>query len=417
MSIILAHSGKQHSYQVAKALYNLNELERFYTSSYITSSALQSYLLKKGNTFWTKRFIEGLPGKYVQSNWRFELPELLLRFQQGKSAKVQRAVYDRDINFDKYMANELTKLSKQNKKLTYWGFQGSCYESLKQANKLGVESWCELATAHVTSAKKILGEEAALHPEWASTIDNLTFPSDYEKRLEEEPNIAKRVFAASAFTKQTLLDVGISESKITLLPLGCDLNHIVYEKREENLESRPLKLLYAGTVTQRKGIKYLLEAIKTLKSKVEYRDSIELHIIGGVQGNSTALNQYKGLFTYHAPLSQTELFNAYKEYDALILPTIFEGFGLVIVEAMAAGLPVITTSHSIGPDVITEGVNGSIIPIRDVQAIVDAIISLRSKSNKEMSLMRDAAVASAKEYSWNSYQERLKIILEQMQNS
>ena len=110
MSIILAHSGKQHSYQVAKALYNLNQLERFYTSSYITNSALQNYLLKQGNTFWTKRFIEGLPGKYVQSNWRFELPELLLRFQQGKSAKVQRAVYDRDINFDRYMANELTKL-------------------------------------------------------------------------------------------------------------------------------------------------------------------------------------------------------------------------------------------------------------------------------------------------------------------
>ena len=411
MSIILAHSGKQHSYHVAKALYNLNELESFYTSSYITNSHLQSYLLKKGDTFWTKRFIDGLPGKYVHSNWRLELPELIMRFTQGKSAKVQRAVYDRDINFDRLMASKLLSLKKGNPNLTYWGFQGSCYQSLLEAKKLGIPGWCELATAHVTSAQRILGEEAALHPEWAHTIDNLTFPFDYENRLEMEPHLATRIFAASSFTKQTLLDVGVEETKIELLPLACDINHISYLERAENIEDRPLKLLYAGTVTQRKGIKYLLEAMKILHTNAEFKKSIELHIIGGVQGNSNALNSYKGLFHYHPPLSQMELFKAYGDYDALVLPTIFEGFGLVVVEAMAAGLPVITTPHSIGPEIITDGQNGSIIPIRNIEAIVNAILTLRGKTNNEFARMRRSAVESAQNYSWSTYQQRLSVIL------
>ncbi|NPA36354.1 MAG: glycosyltransferase family 4 protein, partial [Chlorobi bacterium] len=358
--IILSHSGKQHSYQTAKALYKLNLLDKFYTSSYITNERLQKYFLKKGDKFWTRRFIEGLPGNRVDANWRFEFKEVVLRYLQGKSPAAQNAVYERDVNFDKYVSNKLTK--HKNAKI-FWGFQGSCHQSLISANNEGMLSVCELATAHVTAAKRILGEESQMHPEWADSIDNLVFPQKYEKRLVEEPHIAQKVIAASEFTKSTLLEVNIPEENILYLPLGFDLQHVPYKERtDDNIENRPLKLLYSGTVTQRKGIKYLLEAMK------EITDDTELHIIGGIQGSGNALKNYKGLYSYHPSVSQQEMFNAYSEYDALILPTVFEGFGLVIVEAMAAGLPVITTPNSIGPELITDDKNGYIVPIRDVNA-------------------------------------------------
>ncbi len=409
--IILSHSGKQHSYHTALAMYKLGVLQRFYTSSYVNSSFLQKQIEKRGENILSRRYIKGLPGSLVSANWRFEIPEMVLRKIHGKSASVQKYVYLRDSRFDQYIANKIQKIDpEQCKHLNFWGFQGSCHDSLEAANKKGIKSICELSTAHVISARRILGEEAKLHPEWAGSIDNLEFPAEYEKRLVEEPQLAKRIVAASAFTRDSLLEAGIEPEKIEVLPLGCDTEHILYrELPEDRFSSRPLRLLYAGTVTQRKGIKYLLEAMRKIGNKKD----IELHIIGGIQGSDEALMNYKGLYSYHGAISQTELFRKFGEYDALVLPTIFEGFGLVIVEAMAAGLPVITTPHSMGPEVISQGENGYIVPVRDIDALTKAIITLREKTDEEFLAMRRSARQAALGYSWEGYTERMKIILDQ----
>jgi len=409
--IILSHSGKQHSYQVALALYRLGQLERFITSSYITSDKWQKKLADIEDSFWSRRYISGLPGSMVDANWRFELPELILRKLQGKSSGVQRAVYRRDVNFDRYVAGRIEKEGSRVSRgdRVFWGFQGSCCSSLKAAEKAGWGTVCELATAHVTAAARILGEEAKLHPEWAGSIDNLIFPADYEKRLREEPHLSSRVVAASSFTRNTLLEDGVEKERIIVLPLGADTGHIRYiPKEEDKISRRPLRLLYAGTVTQRKGIVYLLEAMKELGAG----NDIELHIIGGIQGSAQPFMNYSDYFTWHGPVSQSELFSRYTDYDALVLPTVFEGFGLVIVEAMAAGLPVITTKNSIGPEVISEGKNGYIIPVRDTAALKSVIQNLREKSDNDFLEMRKGAREGALNFSWDEYVNRLKILLD-----
>lgn len=403
MKIIVSHSGKQHSYHVARSLLQLGLLDTFYTSSYVSNVALQNYFLRKGNTYWTRRFLEGLGGNYVKASWHFEIKEIIYRKLYGKTSKTQNAVYERDENFDQHVAHQL----KNHPKAThFWGFQGSCLQTLKKANELGKTTLCELATAHVTAAKKILGEESLLHPEWADSIDNLVFPSHYEKRLQEEPHVAKYAVAASEFTKQTLLSDGVAAHKIIKLPLGFDVDYIPYQERKDDITQRPLRLLYAGTVTQRKGIKYLLQALQQLNTK-----DIELHIVGGIQGSGKAFKQYQGVYQYHSPVSQLEMYKKYAEFDALVLPTIFEGFGLVIVEAMAAGLPVITTPHSMGPDLIENDKNGYLIPIRDVAALQQAIITLRQKGKDDYLQMRQNAAKSVQAFSWKQYKRNLETVV------
>lgn len=364
---------------------------------------MQSVFKKSGNTFFSRRFLEGLSWPHVEANWRFEVKEVWYRKQYGKTEKTQMAVYERDEKFDDYVSR---KLPKRNRANAFWGFQGSSLNSLHTANGLGKTSIVELSTAHVTASLKILGEEAALHPKWADSIDNLVFPSAYEKRLREEPHIANKVIAASAFTKQTLIDDGVEAHKIGVLPLGFELSHIPYRHRTDKLSGRPLKLLYAGTLTQRKGLMYLLEAMKTFNKR-----EVELYCIGGIQGSGEGLREYAGQYHYQPPVSQYELFKLYGEFDALVLPTIFEGFGLVIVEAMAAGLPVITTPHSMGPDVITDDKNGYLIPIRDINAIVGAIEKLRQKTDEEYLLMRKSAREAVLAFSWDAYKPRLSELL------
>ncbi len=407
MNIVLSHSGKQHSYHVAKAMKQLSVLELFYTSSYVKHKSIQDYFTRQGNTYWTRRFIEGVSGIDVDANWRYEAKEVLLRRFLGKSPQVQQAVYNRDVKFDQYVAK---RLSRHKNTDVFWGFQGSCHITLQKANDLGLLSVCELATAHVEEAKRLLGEEAKLLPEWADSIDNLVFEPVYEKRLQEEPHLAQKVIAASLFTKQSLLNSDIPEEKIEVLPLGFDMDHIPYTERTIPKANKPFRLLYSGTVTQRKGIAYLLEAMKTFDKK-----DVELHIVGGIQGSGEAFDKMKDRCVYHPPVSQHEMFAMYQDFDALVLPTIFEGFGLVIVEAMAAGLPVITTKHSMGPDVISEDKNGYIVPIRSSQSIEEAICKLVEKTPETYLEMRKAARNAAMKFTWQRYQENLATLLKQFE--
>jgi len=405
MKITLSHSGKQHAYHVANALMKLGYLDRFITSSYVTNLRLQRWFLSRNDQFFTRRFQPGLGGKFVESNWRFEFKEAFLRKRFGKSSIVQDAVYSRDVAFDNYVANRLPELPSD----VFWGFQGSSMNSLKAANDLGRLSICELATAHVTGARKILGEEARLQPEWADSMDNLVFPVEYEKRLEQEPHIAQKVVAASEFTRQTLLDDNVPDQKIHKLYLGFDTKYISHNPEHTPISNRPLKLLYAGTVTQRKGISYLLEAIKSFN-----KSDVELHIIGGIQGSGKAFLSQKKFYKYLPAVSQSVMFNLYKEYDALVLPTIFEGFGLVIVEAMAAGLPVIATPNSIAPEIIENGVDGFIVPIRQPEAIRLAIGKLRSMDNNQYSSMRQLVRNKVNLFTWDAYQKNLLFFLKSL---
>ncbi|MEM6522302.1 MAG: glycosyltransferase family 4 protein [Bacteroidota bacterium] len=392
---------------MANALNQLGHLNRFFTSGYVTWPLLQNWAAKRPSRLLNKRFHRQLDTQKVSSHWRYEIKEQLFYRIYGAGDKVQRAVFNRDKSFDRLISKKLPKYQFD----TFWGFQGSCLKSIKCANSLDKLSICELTTAHVTAAQKILLDEQKLHPNWADSFDNLNFPLDYQRRLEEEPYEAKMVLAASQFTKQTLLDAGIKSNKIQVLPLGFDSTYITYRPDKiEPYKNRPLKLLYVGRITQRKGIAYLLEAMKHFR-----RDDVELDIIGYVHGEGKGLKSYKGLYKQLPSLGQHDLFSKYGEYDALVLPTIFEGFGLVIVEALMAGLPVITTSHSIGPDVINDHKNGYLVPIRDVQALVRSIEKLASKDEDQLLSMKKAAHNSAMSFTWDKYAQRLGLLIAELE--
>ena len=114
----------------------------------------------------------------------------------------------------------------------------------------------------------------------------------------------------------------------------------------------PIKLLYVGNLIPRKGAdllpkimaklgnKYSLEYTIGLREKVASNDAVNMHSLG--------------------KLTRMELRDAYRKADLLLFPTRFEGFGLAAVEAMACGIPVITTNCSSLPEIIDDGVTGKL---------------------------------------------------------
>ena len=94
----------------------------------------------------------------------------------------------------------------------------------------------------------------------------------------------------------------------------------------------------------------------------------------------------------------------------MVLPTIFEGFALVVIEAMAAGLPVIATPNCIGPDIIQDDKNGYLVPIRDTQKLQESIAKLRNKSDAEFQVMSENARVAALKFSWENHKFNMKEI-------
>ena len=90
-------------------------------------------------------------------------------------------------------------------------------------------------------------------------------------------------------------------------------------------------------------------------------------------------------------------------HDVFVFPSLFEGFGLVILEAMSQGLPVITTPHTAGLDVIADGEDGFIVPIRSADAITEKL-ELLAHDRRLLLAMSQAAQRKAAQYSWESYQ-------------
>ncbi len=396
-SIILSHSGKQHAYQVANALNNLGYLKHFYTSSYVRSKALQQLSLRLNDQFFQRRFLTGLHGQQIKPAWKYELLEFIVRKARGNNAGTKQLVMQRDNKFDADLAIRLKKLSYQ----VYWGFQGSCLHSIRAAKRAGKLTICEMTTTHIATANSMLQQEAQLLPEWADLLDFYSFPKQYEDRLVAEPHEAHRVIALSNFLKTSLVQNGVPAEKIDVIPLGFDHTRITFGPAK-SLRNRSLKLLFVGSITARKGVYYLLKAIEHFSKK-----DVELHFIGHPVGSGQAFKSYSHLYSYQPGISQNEVYKLYSQYDVLVFPSLLEGFGLVALEAMGAGLPVIMTPNTSAAEILDDGKNGFIVPIRAVAALVAAIEKFRNMDDAVFEQMRMAARQKAEQFTWQKYQDRV----------
>jgi starch synthase len=400
-SITVSHSGKQHAYRHAFSCHRLGMLRRFVTSTYYKPDSWPDRLATLSESLdrgLRKRWLDGLDSSLVTRHLSLEVPELFFRNVLKNPRRAELAMFERDATFDRWVASRFAFESD-----IFWGFQGSCLESLKAARAAGKTAVCEFATAHVTAAIRILSEEAEKHPEWAATISNLHFPDWYRERLEQEPHQADVCIAASGFTQRSLEEVGIPPERIQLLPLAADVDQFQFAERRTD---GPLKVLFVGGIGQRKGIKYLLEAVRQLDSA-----QIELSLLGPAPADDRPLKAFSKWYKYLGRTDQAGVVRQMQQADVLVLPSVFEGFGLVIIEAMATGLPVITSTHSCGPEVIREGVDGFVLSPDDVDGLAEKI-DWHARNRAETVAMGRAARKRASEFSWLSHQLRLRKLLQ-----
>ena len=165
-------------------------------------------------------------------------------------------------------------------------------------------------------------------------------------------------------------------------------------------EDKPLRALFVGGLSQRKGISYLFEAVASLNGMVE------LTVIGRRPEGCPILDRHLNRHVWIASLSHVDILETMGHHDVLIFPSLFEGFGLVILEALSRGLPVITTPHTAGPDVLTDGKDGFIVPIRSSNAIMEKL-ELLYRDRDMLNGMKNNALETSRQYTWQRYGEQL----------
>jgi len=277
---------------------------------------------------------------------------------------------------------------------------GQALHIIRAARRMGITSVLNQTTGFVLKAMETYREEARLNPEFADSLSS-HLPLSALTYMRDEALEADQVLVPSEFVRDTILEQGINPARIAQLPYGVDVERFrpgwVPDPRGR------FRILYVGNLGQKKGIKYLLEAVRRLA-----RPDIMLTLVGHVVGSGTGLAPYRHLFTHVPHVPYLQVHEMFWNADLFVYPSLHEGSAFANLEAMAAGLPVVTTRNA--GSVVRDGVDGFVVPIRSSDAIIEAIEQLRRDPGRRAA-MGHAARTRAEQFTWDRYGNDLDRLL------
>jgi starch synthase len=276
---------------------------------------------------------------------------------------------------------------------TVIGQYGGCIESFKRARVLAGRTVLDYPIARVEAGQAILREEARLRPDFADSMRSAEMPRSYLDRMAEEVQLADAIVVGSTFAARSF-DGIVPAGRVHVVPYGVDTSAF----RPADVR---LRVLFGGTLTQRKGIGYLLDAMGLLDPS-----RFELTVAGSVPGSGAGLRWYEGSFRHLQGIRPQDMPTVYRAADVLVLPSLLEGSALVVLEAMASGLPVIVTENT-GADAVRDGVEGFVVPVRSPEAIAARLEELASPELRRR--MGAAARSRALAFEWDAFHRAFRV--------
>lgn len=301
-------------------------------------------------------------------------------------------------NLDKKVASVLKKSGKQLSGI--YAYEDGASYSFKEAKLQNIQCFYDLPIGYWRAARKLLEGE---HKRWPEFTPTLTGFQDTEKKLlrkDEELRLADKIFVASRFTAKTLEEFPGKLAPVQVIPYGFP--PVGEMRKYSNLSgSRKIKLLFVGGLSQRKGIADLFSVVDTLK------DHVELTIVGRKMGSECpALDAALVKHQWIPSLAHQDVLKLMQAHDILVFPSLFEGFGLVITEAMSQGTPVITTDRTAGPDLITHGENGWLTEAGSTEKMLATFEEILKKP-KSIAEAGKKALEAARQRPWEVYGREL----------
>lgn len=335
-----------------------------------------------------RRRVESVPWSKVRVHPAAEALRTVL-WRAGAGPTLVSRAWDASVKgFDRAVAERYVP-----KTQTIVAFEYAALESFRRAEALGV--------ARVLNLMSLGKPNPAAGPR-QEVPRKLQKQQDYFlQRLERrylrrvaEIEAADVVIANSALTKRTHVEAGADPAKIVVVPLGAPPPIAAVTERPTG---GPLQVMFAGQFSYWKGARHLVEGWRALNAGA----NAHLTVYGSVALAPKPLEGLEGV-SFMGSRPRAEVLAAFEQADVLVFPTLLDGFGMVVTEALSRGAPVITTDRAGAADLITPGLNGLLVPAANGQALKDAL-QWCLDNRQALAAMRPQALASARAYQWSDY--------------
>ena len=375
--VAVAHLGARKHYQEPTLFAQWGILEKFYTDFYAGNSLLIQTLRQNKIYKRLPKILKKTLDRYDPTLDKTKIVHFPgLGYQFFKS--FHKAPFGRTAGLFTWVGREFCQriiargLGQAN--LVY-GFNWESLELFNYAKTRNIHCILDQTIAERSLLHQLLLTEEKNWPGWS--LLPFTVDDNDLKLLEREQNehqLADKIICGSEFVRDSLIAQKIDSNKISVVALGrrhrTPIPQHNYSIQKPQERGDGLRILFVGSVSLRKGIPYLLEALQQLKGQIPFT----CKVAGSIQIKSEQLAKYMDVCDFLGQVPRSQINDLYTWADVFVLPSICEGSAMVTYEALSWGLPVITTYNA--GSIIRDKIDGYIVPIRDSQAIAHQLLTL-----------------------------------------
>jgi glycosyltransferase involved in cell wall biosynthesis len=375
--VTVSCSGKLHAFALAEQLDNNKMLDSFFTTFAFQKNKIFRKLVDRKDK-------ESINISKIHTNISLAV---LIKTNQT-NVHIWNDIFDRWVS---------SKIGDREGKF-FIGWSGMSLYSIRQAKQMGMITILERGSSHIMTQNKILKEEYQTNYNKKFSIH----PRVIEKELKEYEE-ADFISIPSGFVKRSFIAEGVSENKLFINPYGASK---FFDKSQNFLiNNKKFTIAYLGTLSARKGLLYLFQALQLLEMS---ENEFEVLFIGGIQDEiKPMLKKYlKKNWKFLGHINHYKLSAILSNCDIAVQPSLEEGLSMVIPQLMSCGIPVIATTNTGGDDIIQDGINGFIIPIKDPFIIKKHISSLFYDRQLLSDFKRNAKETIINGFTWNDYGNR-----------
>lgn len=369
MKVSVSVHGRYHAFELAKGLHERDALAGLITT-------------------YPSFYVRGIVGADANVKTT-EVLELQRRFHNrfGFGNKPDLSIATK---FAKFSANNLP----DNSDLLV-GWSSATLEAIGPARERGMKVVIERGSTHIRHQTEVLVDAF----DKCGLVFDDTAP-EIVAREEEEYSAADFISVPSQDAARSFIACGVEKNKLLVNSLGVDLESFSPPSSPSD-RSKP-RIIFAGNVGVRKGVPWLLRAFLELSS------SAELHVFGHIEPsfqNMLATLTGENVII-HGPVSSERLLAEYRKSDIFCLPSVEEGFGMVVPQAMATGLPVVVSSAVGACDLIVDGEHGFVVPPMEVNALANALSKLIKDRELRHHMSNNAIKRIETGCTWDDYVAR-----------
>lgn len=403
MKVLLAHPGTQHAARLARELDCRGLLGEFWTGLALTENGPAARLAAGLRGFGpfrglSNRILRGVPAARLH---RLPFNELRALFLLRCGPDSLRVLHERNERFQDAIPDASLRACD-----ALIAFDTSAWRLAERALQVKHPLYLDRTIAHPAAFMRIEAELHREYPDWCPAPvprpDYLTFAEAEEHRL------AHKIVVGGSFARNTLLAEGIAAEKIVVNSYGVDWSHFSPPAGAgAGRASRPTRFLFLGSMLARKGVPLLLTAWRALGAQ---RGEAELWLAGPCGDRERRLIPALPGLRLLDPVPHADVPGLLARSDVLVLPSYFEGFGLVLLEALAAGLPFIATPHTGAADLPDDPAIGRTVPVGSVDALIAAFQYYLARP-PDRSAVQAACASLQPRYSWEAYGDRWAALL------